>query len=162
MSDQKDPNLQLFHVSIAGHYGPPVTLACSIVEDTNVLVIAREEPFKERRDAGYALITNQDLPERDWLFADDHVRDSINSFFARTSRSTIAIVNSLQRHSPAQGIQKDSFDEHGPRYRLIREITNGQIAVLAACGFADIQSSVILAQSLADDFMDLYDIYTIS
>ncbi|APQ14646.1 hypothetical protein BJP27_24035 (plasmid) [Pseudomonas oryzihabitans] len=154
-------NITRFHVSISGYEGSPTTLICALKTDSNILVVAKEEALRETRREGYGLVTNLHLPASDWLFTDDHIRQAINTYMLRSTQGTLDILEALGRHEPRNSIIKDGFDENGPRYRIAADITNGQLAVLAACGFADKQASFAAALGLADDFLALYSIYSI-
>lgn len=160
MTDPRS-TIQPIEVSITGHEGNAVTLICALKTDTNVLVIAAEErEVRETRREGFALVTNQTLEASDWLFTDDHIRDGIASYYARSTQGTLDIIDQLGRHNPSGSIVKVGFDERGPQYRIAPDITNGQLAVLAACGYADRQFTLNAAESVADDLAGLYSVMT--
>lgn len=150
-----------FQVSIAGYNGPATTLRCVIVAAENMLVVAEEHPLEEERMEGFGMVTNLDLPSIDYRFSDALMRDAITSFFVRESQQTIDLVEKLARHAPHNAITKDGYDERGPRYRIAPDITNGQMAVLAACAFADVQSPVGMALGMMDDIAALYQLTSI-
>lgn len=155
------PNIQPIEVCICGYEGQPITLICALKTDTNVMVIAAEErEVREVRREGFALVTNQQLDAADWLFSDDHIREAITSYFARSAQGTLDIVDKLGRHNPMNSIVKVGFDERGPRYQIVPDITNGQLAILAACGYADRQLSLCAAESMADELAGLYSVLT--
>jgi hypothetical protein len=156
---ESPPNIQPIEVSICGYEGPGITLICALKTDTNVVVIAAEErEAREVRREGFALVTNQHLDAADWLFTDDHIRKAIASYFTRSTQGTLDIIEQLGRHDPKNSIVKVGFDENGPRYQIAPDITNGQLAVLAACGFADRQLSLCAAESVADELAGLYSV----
>lgn len=161
MSDQQPADIVKFMVSIAGYSGPAVTLLCALVNDDGVLVIADESALQEQRKEGFGVVTNLDLPSVDYRFTDDQLRDAIIAYYARDSQDTLDLDNKLARHSPGQSIATDGIDERGPRYRLSADITNGQIAVLAACAFCARQTPVARAMSMADELTELYRAFTI-
>lgn len=150
-----------FQVSIAGYNGPATTLNCVIIAAENVLVIAEEHPLEETRRDGFGMVSNLDLAAVDYRFTDQHMRDAINSFFVRDSQQTLDLVEKLARHAPHNAITKDGYDERGPRYRIAPDISNGQMAVLAACSFADVQSPVSKALSMMGDIAALYQLTSI-
>lgn len=154
-------DLVKFQVSIAGYNGPATTLHGVIVVADNVLVLASEHPLEEARRDGFGMITNIDLASVDYRFTDQLMREAIISYFVRQSQQTLDIVDKLARHAPGNSITNDGYDERGPRYRISPDITNGQIAVLAACAFADVQSPVAKAISMMDDITALYNLTTI-
>ncbi|SER35668.1 MULTISPECIES: hypothetical protein [Pseudomonas] len=156
----KAARLQKIQVSIGGYQGRPVTLLCALDDSTNVLTIAAESPILTERKEGFAVVTNQDTDSFDMKFTDDLIRDAITSYYARSSQETLAVLDALARFSPDNAITKDSFDERGPRYRISPDIQNGQLAILAACAFADRQQPMNAITSMASELMQLYQAYT--
>lgn len=150
-----------FLVSIAGYGGPSITLVCAYDQRDDVLIVAQEEPLVEVRREGFGMVTNLDLPAIDLRFDDSRIRDAIRDYFRRQSQDTIDLIDKLARHSPENAVTNDGFDDRGPRYRIAPEITNGQIAVFAACCFAGAQSPINAAITMMDDIADLYSIVTI-
>lgn len=150
-----------FLVSIAGYSGPSVTLVCAYDQRDDVLIVAQEEPLVEVRREGFGMVTNLDLPAIDLRFDDSRIRDAIRDYFRRQSQDTIDLIDKLARHSPDNAVTNDGFDERGPRYRIAPDITNGQIAVFAACCFADAQSPINAAITMMDDISELYGFVTI-
>lgn len=154
-------NITKFLVSIAGYSGPAITLVCAYDQRDDVLIVAEEGPLVEVRREGFGMVTNLDLPAIDLRFDDARIRDSIRDYFRRSSQDTIDLIDKLARHSPDNAVTNDGFDDHGPRYRIAPDITNGQIAVFAACCFAGAQSPIGSALALMDDIAELYSIVTI-
>jgi hypothetical protein len=155
-------NITKFLVSIAGYSGPAITLVCAYDQRDDVLIIAQEEtPLVEERREGFGMVTNLNLSAIDLRFDDLRLRDSIRDYFRRTSQDTIDLIDKLARHSPDNAVTNDGFDDHGPRFRIAPDITNGQIAVFAACSFAGAQSPISAAISMMDDISELYSIVTI-
>lgn len=152
-------NIHPFHVSVTGLEGPAITITCALVRDTNVLVIAAEEkPFREARKEGYALVTNLDLPAHDWRFTDNDAREAITSYFARSTQGTLDLVDKVKYLDPQAAIFRESYDENGPRYKIAPDISNGRLAILAACIYADRQRNVGACQSMTDNILELYGI----
>lgn len=153
-----------FEVSISG-YGEtgskPVTLRCFYDKEEDYLLIAQEAPFAEHRTDGYALVTNLNLQTRDFLFANEHLRDAIRDYFSRNSQGTTEIDDSLNRFRPESKIENDGIDERGPKYRLAPDIGNGQVAVLAALAFVAAQGPATDAMAAMEDFTKLYTAYEI-
>lgn len=154
-------SLVKFQVSIAGYNGPATTLHCVIIKADNMLVIADEFPLEEARREGFGMVTNLDLHAVDYRFSDELLRDAIQAYNTRQSQQTVDVLEKLARYSPSNAITNDGYDERGPRYRINPEITNGQVAVLAACAFADVQAPVNKALAMMDDITALYQLTTI-
>ncbi len=110
---------------------------------------------------GNARYTNLDLPAIALRFDDARLRDAIRDYYRRSSQDTIDLIDKLARHSPDNAVTNDGFDDRGPRYRIAPDITNGQIAVFAACAFAGAQSPISSAIELMDDIAGLYSYVTI-
>ena len=148
-----------FHVSVTGLEGPAISITCALERDTNVLVIvAEEKPFREERKEGFALVTNVDLPAHDWRFTDNDARDAITSYFARSTQGTLDLLKDVKHLDPQAAIFRESYDENGPRYKIAPDISNGRLAILAACIYADRQRNVGACLSMTDDILELYGI----
>ena len=160
-ASDKPADVIKFQSSIAGYNGPAVTLICALVNEDGVLVIADDSALQEQRKEGFGVVSNVDLPSVDFRFTDDKLRDAIIAFYARDSQDTIDLDSKLARHSPSQSITTDGIDERGPRFRLNADITNGQIAVLAACAFCAQQTPVSSALSMMGEMTELYRAFTI-
>lgn len=151
-----------FQVSIAGYSGAATTLICALMQKDNVLVIADEASLEEKRREGFGMVSNLDLDAVDFRFGDTRIRDSITEYFVREAQKTLDAVGKVARHVPNNNaITKDGFDMNGPIYRLSPDITNGQIAVLAACAFANAQTSIGKSIDMMADMTALYSITTI-
>lgn len=148
-------------VVIGGYMGQPVTIGCVIDDDTGVLSVAKVFDHSEKRMEGFAVVSNMDLPDCDFLFTDKHLRDAIRSYFARVGQDMVGIAQQLARFDPTNRIEKDAVDETGPRYRISPDIDNGQVAVLAAVAFAESQRPVNAALSAMQDLNDFYSVTTI-
>lgn len=151
-----------FLVSIAGYSGPAITLVCAYDQRDDVLIVAQEEKnLVEERREGFGMVTNLNLSAIDLRFDDSRVRDSIGDYYRRRSQDTIDLMDKLARHSPENAVTNDGYDDHGPRYRISADITNGQIAVFAACCFAGAQSPIGSAIEMMDEMAELYTIMSI-
>lgn len=157
-------------VSIGGFAAQATTIIGQLNERTGVLVLVKEVKYRETRipqkseqDPVFALVSNLDLPDLDFRFEDTHVRDAIRSYFTRKSQMTLDIVpdQGLQRHMPDMKIEMEKVDEGGRRYRVAPDITNGQIAILAAVAFVDRQQALPAAISMADELADFYRVQSI-
>lgn len=153
-----------FSVSISG-YGAtgskPVTVLCVYDEGTGVLVAGKEVSFKEQRVEGFSMVTNLQLAERDFLFTDDHLRDAIRGYYARSGQGLIDVSDELSRWLPDNKIELNGVDERGPKYQLSPEIGNGEVAVLAAVAFVLAQEPITGALGAMEEFNELYKITAI-
>lgn len=147
-----------FVVSISG-YGTdgaqPVTVGC-FYDESGVLVVDRSMPFAEARPEGFALVTNLPLQTRDFLFVEDHIRDSIRDYYAMSGQELIDIDDSLMRYRPDGKIEREGIDERGPKFRLSPDIGNGEVAILAAVAFVMGQEPITGAMEAMSDFTKLY------
>lgn len=148
-------------ICIGGYQGPAITIGCVIDDKTGVLTVGKQYDFTEKRMEGFALVTNLDLPDYDFLFTDDHLREAIRNYFRRVGQETIGIAPTLLRYQPDNRIERDAVDESGPRYRISPDIDNGQLAVLAAVAYAESQGKIQSAISAAHELSDFYGITTI-
>lgn len=143
-------------ISIAGFAGAATTLLATYKEETGILAIAKEVTFKETRQAGCAVVSDLELPEVDYHFTDQDMRGAINAYFARNAQRLIALPDSLIRYQPDNKIEVDAVEATGRKYRIAGDISNGQVAVLAACAFLQAQNPINAAIAMMDDLADFY------
>ena len=92
---------------------------------------------KPKRYKESAMATDDATAEDyDILFTEDLLQDAIRDYFSFAGRGVLDIGDAVQRHNPASKIEADGLDEHGRKFRLAQDITNGQIAVIVLCWFA--------------------------
>lgn len=154
--------MQKIQVSIAGFQGQATTIIGAYNEDKGVLVIAKEVKYREERVADdFAVVANVELPVCDFTFTDKHLRDAIRAYYSRKAQGTLDLPQELLRYEPDNAIELQGVDEGGRRYQLRQEITNGQIAILAAVAFVESQKPIQAAISAAHELEDFYGITTI-
>ena len=91
----------------------------------------------EVRRKGCAVLTNNaGADDRDSLFTDADIRDAINDYFGFAGRGLLVLDDAVARLNPATKIEADGLDEHGRKYRIAQDMSNGQLAVIALCWFA--------------------------
>ena len=153
-----------FVASISG-YGTDgsqaVTLVCFHDAESGVLVVDKTMPFADQRPDGFALITNLPLQTRDFLFTEDHIRDSIRDYYAMNGQELIDIDESLMRYRPDGKIEREGIDERGPKFKLSEDIGNGEVAVLAAVAFVMAQEPITGAMEAISDFTKLYTAFEV-
>ena len=110
----------------------------------------------EKRGRGCAVVTNNgNCDDFDLLFTGDDLRGAIADYFSFAGRGLLTIEDAQQRHNPATKIEPDGVDEHGPKYRIANDISNGQIAVIVLCWFALRQAGFARQLSAFDEYADL-------
>lgn len=149
--------------SVAGYSGSPITLLGAIDEDTGVLVVAKQVPYNEKRivqkaqdgsEISFVLISNLDLRESEFKFSDELLRDAIRSFYSMNAQGSLDIIESVARYNPDNKIERDTIDERGANYKIMPDIENGQMAVLAMVSFMAKQGEI---NSLSDFYSALND-----
>lgn len=152
----------IIQASIAGFGGRPSTILAKYTADTGIVTIASERPFaRERLAPGVALISNLDLPERDWHFSEEALGTGITAYFEATSQGYVILVEALNRYLPDNKIEKDTVDEKGRNFRIAPEIENGQVAVLAIVAYVAKNRAADEAISMMDSLASFYGITTI-
>lgn len=149
----------LMRVNIVGYAGAPATLFCAFDSETDTLAVIKESPEYEAgpRD-GFLKISSQDRDlSHDALFTEADTRSAINAFFELEALKLISISPGVQRCNPANKIERDGMDEGGMKYRISPDITNAQVAVLAAAHYAGAQRG----NAAALDFMDAMKLFSI-
>lgn len=131
-------------VTIVGYFGKPCTLFSAYDADSRVLVVSIEADYRSERREGCMVITNDPNIERDGLFSESELQQSINSFFSMSGgvasdgkSGRLVFSDKAARANPAQSIEKDGMDKTGQRYRISESISSAQIAALATCWYAD-------------------------
>lgn len=145
-----------FAVSISGYQGQAATLLCVHDAKSGVLLVGSQRPFLREAPAGFALVANVRLDSADFVFGDEHLRDAIRAFFMRKSQGLIDIAEALVRFDPDNAIEQAGVDERGTRYVLNETISNGQMAVLAATAFVELQAGVSVASEMLDEMAEMY------
>jgi len=106
--------------------------------DTGVLLIAEERAEKPGRPIGVdedsMVATNiANLPEYDVLFDEDDMRAAIVAFFNLYQSGLVVLEQSVRHLNPQSKVEPDGVDEHGRKYRVMPDITNGQTAAIVMC-----------------------------
>lgn len=92
---------------------------------------------KPKRHRTSAMLTNDPTADDfDVIFAETDLQVAIRDYFSFAGRGVLSIGDDVQRHNPASKIEADGLDEHGRKFRLAQDITNGQLAIIALCWFA--------------------------
>ena len=145
-------------ISISGYNNKPATVFAAYDEDSDVLVISIEAAFRRERRDGCLVITNDTKISRDSLFTEDDLQDSIEAFFKMAGgvafdgkSSRLTFDEKGQRANPSQAIEKDGIDTNGQKYRISENISCAQIAVFAACYYANSRTTAI------NDMLDMAD-----
>lgn len=149
--------------TIIGYKGKAASLFSAYDQDTNILIVGAEADYRSERRAGTLVITNdKTIDQRDSLFDNDKLADSINAFFslkngvASDGKSARIIFNDrAARANPENSIEIDSIDASGPRFRISEGVSNSQIAALATCLHAVKVSSIGAAIKMADSLQQL-------
>lgn len=151
MSDKKASILM--RVNIVGFAGAPSTLFCAFDPNTDILAVVREGDGYEAgpRDGFLKISSQQRDAHQDALYTEDNTREAITAFFELDALKLINISAKAQRCDPRSKIERDGMDESGMKYRIAPDITNAQVAVLAAAFFAGAQRGAAAAQDFMDD-----------
>lgn len=135
--------MRQIQATFVGYGGKPRTIFSAYDEDADVLVIGAEADYRrERRDGCIVLSNDKSIQWDDW-FGPDEMQAGINAFFelkhglaADAKSPRIVFSDRAIRANPEQSIERDGFDETGPRYRVSDGVTCAQVAVLATCIYA--------------------------
>ena len=142
----------LIRVNIAGYGGAPVSMFCAYDPETDILAVARESEYEDGPRDGFLKITNQDRDGAyDALFSEELTKGAIGSFFELDALKLLNISSKVQRCSPLNKIERDGMDEGGMKYRIAPDISNAQVAVLAAAWYVNAQRGVTAVREFADE-----------
>lgn len=134
----------LIRVNIAGFYGEPATIFAAYDPGTDVLAIARVgKAYEPGPREGFLKITNQSRDQSyDALFGEDDFEEAVRAFWDLESLKLLTLKNDAQRCNPSTKLERDGVDDTGMKFRFHPDMTNQQVAVLAACLYANRQRSV--------------------
>jgi hypothetical protein len=133
---------------------------------TGVLLIdgastVRSGEIEVRRPRHAVVTNNPAADDRDELFQDESIRQAIEDYFAMSGRGLLEIDPKVARVNPSTKIEPDGMDDHGRKFRVAPDISNGQMAVLVMCWFA-LRQTAIAGQLAAFDDMGIdTDIVTV-
>lgn len=147
----------LIRVNIAGFQGEPATVFGAYDPANDMLAILRlgKEYEGGPRD-GFLKITNQQRDASyDAIYTEEETRDSILAFFSMESLKLVQLKGDAQRCNPTTMIERDGMDAAGLKFRFAPGISNQQVAVLAACLYAERQRAVASIASFAQDMQIL-------
>lgn len=149
--------------SIVGYHGEAVCVQSFWHEATRLLIIKQAAQYTEDRLDGCAIVANSDVPGRDARFGEDVLAEAIEAFFVLNSQGQLVFEDGLDRVNPMNAIESDAITVNGKSYRLMPEISNGQVAVLATAWYAGKGRSIERALSFGDELFSLSvgDILTI-
>lgn len=129
--------------TFVGYGGRPCSLFSAYDPDARVLVISAETDYRAQRREGAIVITNDTTIQRDQLFTDADLADSIRSYYALKSglaadgkSPRLVFGDRAARANPDAVIERDGMDSSGPRFRISDSVTCSQIAALATCRYA--------------------------
>lgn len=142
----------LIRVNIAGYGGSPVSMFCAYDPDTDILAVVRETDYEASERAGFLKISNQDRDAAyDALFTEELTKGAIGAFFELDALKLLSIASKVQRCDPRSKIERDGMDEGGMKYRIAPDISNAQVAVLAAAWYANTQRGVTAVREFAEE-----------
>lgn len=143
----------IIRVNIAGYGERPASVFGAYDPVTGVLAIAREGAMESDERPGMLRVTNGQTDEwADATFTEEHMREAIQAYFDLQSRRLIIITPKAARVTPDSRIERDGMDDRGTKYRINPDITCGQVAVLVAAWFANIQRSAGKVSDAMEEF----------
>ena len=153
--------LQKLQVTIAGFSGQACTVAGSYNPASQILTIVKIAPYRRERAPGCLVVTNVRDIERDEYFPAEKLPEAVSAYFEVASGvssdgrdSRLQVLTAAANANPAGAVQIKQLDESGPKYELLRELRNEQVAVMVACWHvvrADvIEDSIGWLEDLAD------------
>jgi hypothetical protein len=150
----------LLQAVVSGYKGLPACLFAILDGETGAMLVVKEAAqYSVNRKDDHALVTTDALcDDFDVRFTEESIQDAVKVWQEMSDGGTLILSDALNKHNPSGKIEYDGIDLRGRMYRLDPTITNGIIAVLALCWFADRQKSI---QSSLDVFDELLDIQTL-
>lgn len=144
---------------ITGYQGQAINLLGALDTDSGLFIVAKELPMGERIDGAMVVSNDPRSERRDSMFTEDKIQDAIRLFFRAQATGMIELLQSMSKHDPAHRIEAQGLDEHGTKYRLSPDVSNGNVAVLALIFAADntykAASATDFSNELAEMFMSI-------
>lgn len=142
----------LIRANIAGYGGNAVSIYCAYDTDSDILAVSREGEYEDSDRPSFLKISNQNRDKAfDALFTEELTRSAINAFFELDALKLLAISPKAQRCNPLNKIERDGMDEGGMKYRISPDVTNAQVAVLAASWYVNTQRGVSAVREFAEE-----------
>jgi len=143
-----------------GNSADAVMVLGELLLDSQILLIdaaVKVRPGQvEKRIQDCAVVSNNPATEdRDALFAEANLRQAVGDYFDFKARNLLELDGDARQYDPETGIEMDGIDERGRKYRFNSSITNGQVAVLVLCWFAQEQVRSRQAAREAQNYADM-------
>lgn len=103
-----------------------------------------------------AMLTNDaTAPDYDALFTDADIRAAITDYYSFQGRSLLMLEDAVRQFDPGSKIEPDGIDEHGRKFRVAPDISDGQVAVMVMCWFAMRQTGTNAQIAVFDELADM-------
>lgn len=160
MSDSKSSNAVMMRVNISGYGGKAASVFAAFDRDTDLLMIVREAAeYEHHAREKFLHITNQPHDSHhDAVFTDEETKDAITAYLELEGLGLLKFGAKSSRAAPGNKIERDGMDAGGMKYRIQPDILNVQVAVLAACLYANRQRA---QKDVADFFQEMGEFFTV-
>lgn len=145
-----------FRVNVSGFTGEPVSLVAMFDPDTDILAVAQAMAYEDGPRDGFLCVTTQARDQHhDAVFVRDEFQEAIRAYLEMDAMSLVKMHEKVARFSPSHVIERDGMNEHGDKYRIQAEASNGHVAVLVAALFAKRQGGAVAAEEMMSDLMGI-------
>lgn len=130
---------------VQGYQGDMICVYAAMDEASGYLLIDRSEPFDANMDftADLTILTNIPLlPTWTMFFKEEHLKQAIDAYHTLKSNELLEVESNMQRYDPMTAIQVNGIKESGIEYRFGEAMSNGHIAILICCLFAEKQRNI--------------------
>lgn len=141
---------------ITGYQGKAVSLLGALDTESGLFIVAKELQVGDRPEGAIVVSNDPRSERRDSLFCEEKMQDAIRLFFRAQATGMVELLASMSKHDPAHRIEAGGLDEHGTKYRLSPDVSNGNVAVLALIHAAD---NAYKAQSVSDFSAELAEMF---
>lgn len=136
--------------TIISFLNKPSTVFAVYDSQSKVLVISVETRYRRERRDNCIVITNDSTIDRDILFDEEKMGQSVEAFYALKGGIALDSVSprlvfaeKAMRANPMDSVEKDGIDHRGQNYRFSPDITNTKVAALAACWYAYYKANLV-------------------
>lgn len=148
-------------VAIRNYVGNGVTLLSACDEKKGLVTFVKSGQWSGNRqptkagDAPVLISDSTDIDDRDFLFTEDYLQESVRNYFDMQSSGKLIINDDMRRFDVAGQIEVDSIKEKGRVFRFSPSIANTHIAALATVYYINMSKATDEALSLSEDLSSL-------
>lgn len=141
---------------ITAFSGQACNLIAALDAESGLLIVSKELPLGQRAPDVLVTTNNPRADGRDRLFDESKFQNSIRLYFRATAMGMLELLPAVTKYDPAHRIENTGVGEHGAKYTLHPEISNGAVAVLALMDAADVAMNAEGGSEMSREIRDMF------